>query len=218
MLAVKTSQSLLPVEIGKLHFLGSAFLRRYTAIEPSGITPCKASSIGSKRGVCNADAPKSNIIIAHAGREPAVLPVSCSLPQLPESPRSPFAAQLKPTSSLESSSSSRQSDSRFEGHLLAGRGSVEPRSVSSAEAFDEVPLQCTQVNTSKACLETWHLRFRGVSHLFSLVESLQGKSWLCLWMAIAWHSEMHLLNCTSHKVISDESKFAMVFFAERGSE
>ena len=85
------------------------------------------------------------MIIAHAGREAAVLPVSSSLPQLPESPRSPFAAQLKPTSSMDSSTSSGHSEGNFEGHLLAGRDSANPRSMSSAEAFDEVSLQNTQV-------------------------------------------------------------------------
>ncbi len=92
-----------------------------------------------------ADSPGGNVIAAQSGKESAVLPISSSLPQLPESPKSPFAAQLKPTSSVDSSSSSGQSECNFDGHLLAGRGSVNPKSMSTAEAFDEVSLHGTQV-------------------------------------------------------------------------
>ena len=98
----------------------------------------------SAKLVLAADAPKGSVVIAHAGREPTALPVSCGLPQLPESPKSPFAAQLKPTSSMDSSTSG-HSEGNFEGHLLAGRGSINPRSTLGAEAFDEVPLQNSQV-------------------------------------------------------------------------
>ena len=93
-----------------------------------------------------ADSPKTNVIVAHAGREAPLLPVSSGLPQLPESPRTPHNSELKPNPSIESVSSTHS-----EGHLLAGRGSKSGYS-SAAETFEEVSLQGTQVQDFLAFL------------------------------------------------------------------